>query len=409
MSENDNEREAPRTAWEAEGSPVDRGQHPVDISGAPADRGATASAADVGDTGTTMAVEPEQAAPGLTRRPVRKVGRRTSVAPSQEEAFRTRPTDVEDTHAIPPTTPGSGTEPSMFDPAADRRSERMVTALFTASVLGTIGFVVAFFTVDLHAQEGRNLNFTLAAGLAVSLLGIGAAAIVWAKSLMPHEKAVQERGTHYSHEEDELAAEEIFLKGTAETGFARRKMLRRSMLGALALFPIPFVVALRDLGPLPKTRLRHTGWYKDARLVAMDTRQPIRLGDVPVGGLVTVMPEGYVSADEEALSPTILVRIPPDELRLPKSHQNWAVAGHVAYSKICTHAGCPVGLYEDQTHHLFCPCHQSTFDAAAGCKVIFGPAARPLPQLAIYADANGYLRAQHDYTVPVGPSFWERG
>ncbi len=409
MSENDNEREGPLTASEAEGSPVERGRHPVDISGAPADRGATASIADVGDTGTSMAVEPEQGGPGLTKRPVRRVGRRTSVAPSQAAAAYARPSDEEQTHHMDVEAPGAGAEPAEFDPAADRRSERMVAALFTLSMLGTIGFVVAFFTISLHNEDGRWLNYALGAGFAVSLLGIGTAAIVWAKQLMPHAKAIQERGTHYSHEEEELAAEEIFLAGTAATGFARRKMLRRSMLGALALFPLPLVVALRDLGPLPKNRLRQTGWYKDVRLVAMETRQPIRLGDVPVGGLVTVMPEGYESADKEALSPTVLIRIPPDELHLPKSHQNWAVEGHVAYSKICTHAGCPVGLYEDQTHHLFCPCHQSTFDAANGCKVIFGPAARPLPQLPIYADSNGYLRARRGYTVPVGPSFWERG
>jgi ubiquinol-cytochrome c reductase iron-sulfur subunit len=88
---------------------------------------------------------------------------------------------------------------------------------------------------------------------------------------------------------------------------------------------------------------------------------------------------------------------------------NWTVDGIVAYSKICTHVGCPVALYEQTTHHILCPCHQSTFDAPKGAQVIFGPAARPLPQLPITTNAEGFLVAQSDYTVPVGPSFWERG
>jgi ubiquinol-cytochrome c reductase iron-sulfur subunit len=67
-----------------------------------------------------------------------------------------------------------------------------------------------------------------------------------------------------------------------------------------------------------------------------------------------------------------------------------------------------VALYEQQTHHLLCPCHQSTFDVTEHAKVIFGPAKRPLPQLPITVDAEGYLVAQRDFTEPIGPSFWER-
>jgi len=88
---------------------------------------------------------------------------------------------------------------------------------------------------------------------------------------------------------------------------------------------------------------------------------------------------------------------------------NWTVDGIVAYSKICTHVGCPVALYEQTTHHILCPCHQSTFDATRGAQVLFGPAARPLPQLPIGTDAEGFLVATSDYHEPVGPSFWERG
>jgi ubiquinol-cytochrome c reductase iron-sulfur subunit len=127
-----------------------------------------------------------------------------------------------------------------------------------------------------------------------------------------------------------------------------------------------------------------------------------------VGSLVTVMPEG-ATVEEDATSPTILIRLRPDEYKPTKGRESWAPEGHVAYNKICTHAGCPIGLYEQQTHQLFCPCHQSTFNVLEHCKVVFGPAARPLPQLEIYLDEEGYFRAAGDFNQPVGPSFWERG
>jgi ubiquinol-cytochrome c reductase iron-sulfur subunit len=107
-------------------------------------------------------------------------------------------------------------------------------------------------------------------------------------------------------------------------------------------------------------------------------------------------------------APTMLIRMQPEVLKPRKGREDWSVEGHIAYSVICTHLGCPVKLYEQQTHHLFCPCHQSTFDAANGAKVLFGPAARNLPQLPIYVDDEGYFVARSDYTEPVGPSFWER-
>ncbi|MGH7735831.1 MAG: ubiquinol-cytochrome c reductase iron-sulfur subunit, partial [Gemmatimonadales bacterium] len=82
--------------------------------------------------------------------------------------------------------------------------------------------------------------------------------------------------------------------------------------------------------------------------------------------------------------------------------------GYVAYSKLCTHAGCPVGLYQDNTQQLVCPCHQSMFDVLKGAQQTFGPAPRPLPQLPLMVDAEGFLRAQRGYHEPVGPGFWER-
>jgi ubiquinol-cytochrome c reductase iron-sulfur subunit len=119
------------------------------------------------------------------------------------------------------------------------------------------------------------------------------------------------------------------------------------------------------------------------------------------------MPEGFTTPDDFALAPTMLIRFATGEIESAKE-RNWGVDGHVAYSKICTHAGCPISLYEQQSHNLLCPCHQSTFDMANDAKVIFGPAARPLPQLQIGVDNEGYLIALGPYSQPVGPSFWER-
>jgi ubiquinol-cytochrome c reductase iron-sulfur subunit len=137
------------------------------------------------------------------------------------------------------------------------------------------------------------------------------------------------------------------------------------------------------------------------------------------GSLITVIPEGYQD-DEDALAKAgvILIKFAPGELHIPNNYDggtlvstmDWTIDNTiVAYSKICTHVGCPVALYEETTHHILCPCHQSTFDAANGANVIFGPAARALPQLPLMLNADGYIVAASDFTQPVGPSYWERG
>ena len=150
---------------------------------------------------------------------------------------------------------------------------------------------------------------------------------------------------------------------------------------------------------------------------------PIRPREIEIGQLVNAEPAVFFENNEEgepvfegvelqaakAKAAVILVRMEPEEITPPAGRENWGVEGILCYSKICTHVGCPISLYEQQTHHVLCPCHQSTFDLADGGEVIFGPAARPLPQLPISVDSEGYLIATSDFTEPVGPSFWERG
>ena len=147
-------------------------------------------------------------------------------------------------------------------------------------------------------------------------------------------------------------------------------------------------------------------WKQGVRLIRQNGT-PVNRNDLEIGGIESVFPDvprGTKLADSSAL----LIRMRPDELKPRAGREQWSVDGYVVYSAICTHLGCPVKLYEQQTHHLFCPCHQSTFEADNGCKVVFGPAARALPQLAISVDPEGYFVAQGDFSEPVGPSYWER-
>jgi ubiquinol-cytochrome c reductase iron-sulfur subunit len=405
----DEEQDHPRTAFEAEGSPFKRGQHPVSTGGEERDRGHTASAKEI--PGEVLGRTSMGADVPHNVRPRRRIGRRqelTEEARAAQEAQFTRPTDSDDTHFVPAESLGIEHDPAQVDAIEQSFAEWQVSALFILSAVAAVGFCVAYVMVDPLADLGQLMNIALGGSLAISLLALGGGLVLWAKKLLPHDKAVQDRHHPYSPEEEELLTEETLFKGVREMQLGERKLLRRTLLGAAAILPIPAVFLLRDLGPLPHDRLRRTGWARGKRLVDVETKQPIRLGDVEIGGIVTVMPEGFDSVESQALSPTILIRFGPGEIQSVKE-ASWGVHDHVAYSKICTHAGCPISLYEQQTHHLLCPCHQSTFDMARDAKVIFGPAARPLPQLKISVDANGYFVADSGYDQPVGPSFWERG
>jgi ubiquinol-cytochrome c reductase iron-sulfur subunit len=230
----------------------------------------------------------------------------------------------------------------------------------------------------------------------------------------------QERHPLESDTETKAQAAAEFRQGVEDSGIKRRPLIRRTLLGALAVLPLPAVWMLRDLGPLPGDSLRSTAWKAGERIindmtVSLDgtTGRGIKPEDITIGSLVQGRPEAALKAGEElnnmmAKAAILLVRMDPADIKSQKE-RDWGYQGIVAFSKICTHVGCPVSLYEQQTHHMLCPCHQSTFDLSEDGKVIFGPAARSLPQLPITVDADGYLVAKSDFDQPVGPSFWERG
>lgn len=347
-----------------------------------------------------------------------------SPARSQSGEGPQRSTAIAGTTAAPTLFPNPGLPRHIhrmadLDVRAATRAERQVATLFSLSILGTLVFVISYFAVDPRTSMylpgiGRTelQHVLLGAGLGAGLFFIGIGAVHWAKTLMPDEEIIEERHDLRSSDEEREGALAILREGNETSGLARRPLIKLTMGGALGLFGLPFIVTLRDLGPLPGDALLHTFWKANTRLVTDVEEAPIKAADVTVGSVYHVMPAGINEAhdrlEQRAKAAVLLMRLNPEDI-LSAKEREWGYEGIVAYSKICTHVGCPVGLYEQTTHHLLCPCHQSTFDVTQDCKVIFGPAKRPLPQLMITVDTDGYLIAKQDFAEPVGPSFPERG
>jgi len=313
--------------------------------------------------------------------------------------------------------PAPGSQPARelpADPPSLARAsiaERVVATCFIIAMLAGIGFIAAYIGLPVHSLDAvLRSNLALGITLSLSMLGLAFGATIWVRNLMPPVEITEARKPLASAPADRAAFAETFEEGSDASQFVKRPLLRRTLIAATLPLAVAPVVLLRDMGPLPGTSLRHTVWRKGTRLLRDVSNTPIRPGDFgSPGGMLTVIPEGYENDDDAlAKAATVIIKFRPEELEHP-TVLNWTVDGIVAYSKICTHVGCPASLYEQTTHHILCPCHQSTFDAPRGARVIFGPAARPLPQLPITTDAQGYLVAQSDFHEPVGPSFWERG
>ncbi len=305
------------------------------------------------------------------------------------------------------------------DPKAAKRSERQIVILFVLSIVGTIAALVVYFAFppgDTTASV-RLSTFSLGAAIGLALLGIGLGAVHWAKTLMSDHERSEERHVQRSDEPTREAAVNVLKEGAQDSGIARRGVLKGAVVSALALFPLTIAVPLISSvgGDWNVSKFRHTRWEKGMRLAIDPSGRPIKARDVTVGSVFHVIPdvpaaerESHEWLSEKAKAVVLLVRLDPEVLKEAEDRKSWSHDGIVAYSKICTHVGCPVALYEQRTHHLLCPCHQSTFDVADGAKVVFGPAKRALPQLPITIDDEGYLVAQSDFQEPIGPSYWER-
>ena len=322
-----------------------------------------------------------------------------------------------------PGLPEHTWRPTDVDPRLEKRAERQVAGMFAASMVFTVLFAVSYFYFDVGEDADTFLglgasNLALGITLGMSLLLIGIGIIQWARKLMGDHEIVEMRHAAASPPEDREVALAQLGSGLEESGIGRRPLIRNTLLGSVALLGIPAVVALRDLGPLPGDKLYSTVWEPGMRLARDVIGTPIKPEDLVIGDLVNGEPMILFEPDgpkhEELLvakskAAIVLVKMRPEEIQAVEGREDWHVDGVICYSKICTHVGCPISLYEQQTHHVLCPCHQSTFDLADGAKVVFGPAARPLPQLPLALDDEGFLVAQSDFEEPVGPSFWERG
>jgi ubiquinol-cytochrome c reductase iron-sulfur subunit len=266
-----------------------------------------------------------------------------------------------------------------------------VAASFGLSALASIGLTIVYIAGGQVQIEGILLG--------VALGGLAAGLILWAKQMMPGGHYVQER-----HETLGLPEEQEETAESLEGGLKRRSFLAKMLAGALTALGVAALFPIRSLGTRPGRALYQTEWAEGARLVTVDNA-PISVGDLEVGGVLTVFPEGFTRTAD---SQTLLIRLAEEEYTPMEGREDWAPLGFVAFSKVCTHAGCPVGLYQPSNHELFCPCHQSVFDVLKAAVPTDGPATRPLPQLPLAVDEDGFLIAQSDYLEPIGPGFWSR-
>lgn len=263
---------------------------------------------------------------------------------------------------------------------------------FSCAFAGGIGFLVIYWT------GGSNL--LLGGNLAIFLGGLAATLVLWAHWLTIHKEAVEPREPLSSSLQERNAVSRVYREGEHDL---RRRRLLLWMAGGAAAFCASFVVSLlKSLGFPPSTALDTCVWKRGQRLMTPDN-QPVSVDTLRPGDMVLVFPEDSIGSEK---SQTVLIRVHQDLLQLPPRRAGWAPMGYVAYSRVCTHAGCSVGMYEKTTHLLMCPCHQSTFDVLRGAEPTGGPAARPLPQLPLYADSEGVLHAADGFTNPPGPGYW---
>jgi ubiquinol-cytochrome c reductase iron-sulfur subunit len=275
-----------------------------------------------------------------------------------------------------------------------RSPSRWVALALGASILASL----ALFGVYVGGGDPQAEGVLLF----VALGGVGAALMLWARLLMPEVRDRTQPRHHGPEPAEELeGAAETVTRGVDE--MRRRRFLFRLLLGAAAALGVAAIFPIRSLGRAPGSSLFHTQWRAGDRLVD-EEGTPITRDTLEVDSFTTVFPEHSPgSADSQA----VLIRVRPGTLRLPPDRAAGAPDGYVVYSKICTHAGCALGLYLAAVQQLRCPCHQSTFDVLDGARPVYGPAPRPLPQLPISIEGDGTIRATGDFPEPVGPSFWD--
>jgi ubiquinol-cytochrome c reductase iron-sulfur subunit len=278
-----------------------------------------------------------------------------------------------------------------------RRVELASAGCFVVATLAALALAVVYWQGGQPQAEGVLLALTLG--------GIGTGIVLWAKHFMPTDEVAEDRHPLESSEEEIAEFTADFEAG--QSTLASRRILLATAGGACAALGVALVFPVRSLGPRPGRGLKETP-YKNAPIrVVVESGDPVRPADLEIDGFITVWPEGYTDAADAS---TLLIHFRRDQDFQPRpGREDWTVDDIVAYSKLCTHVGCPVGLYQAQLGLLLCPCHQSTFDVMQGARPVFGPAARALPQLPLAQDDDGFIIATADFSAPVGPGFWDRG
>jgi ubiquinol-cytochrome c reductase iron-sulfur subunit len=295
----------------------------------------------------------------------------------------------------------SAPRPSQPAPAGPG-AELVVALLLLASAVCAGGFV-AVYALDRIPAQTQFLGLSLG----LSLAFLAAALIVTGKRLVVTEEL--EEDYPEPHEDDQEAVGRLVEESGSR--LTRKRLLIAAGSAAAGTLGVALLTPVVSLGPaLDVDRFYRTPWRRGRRLV--DERgRPLRAAAIEESVFYTAYPEG---ADREELgAPLVVVRLPTSELRLPQDRRGWAPHGILAYSKICTHAGCAIALYraplfrpDEPQPALVCPCHYSTFDPASGGTVLFGPAGRPLPQLPVMVDGRGDLRAAGTFSGAIGPSWW---
>lgn len=282
--------------------------------------------------------------------------------------------------------------PGKDTPRHERWGTLIVTCAFAAALASGAGFMFIYWT------GGSNL--LLGGTFALCLGSIGLGLMLWAHWLMLSKEAIEPRENLQSPEPEREAALQAFREGKHDV--QRRMFLTWFSLSAITMLAAMFVSLFRSFGRPPGPSLFDTVWSRGQRLTTLGGK-PVPADALQPGSTLVVFPQDSIG-DEKAQ--TVLVRVKEEFLNLPAERANWAPMGYLAYSRVCTHAGCAVGLYETTTDLLLCPCHQSTFDVLRAGVPTSGPADRPLPQLPLYIDSQGYLCAGGAFTQPPGPGFW---
>jgi ubiquinol-cytochrome c reductase iron-sulfur subunit len=283
----------------------------------------------------------------------------------------------------------------------ERRAEIIVAVWLGIAIVGA-GVFAGGYAIDPD-------NRILGTGLGGALVALAGALITWSRHLMSHEQVEDLHPGPASADPEQAAAVELLESGlqlvARRTWLVRLGIAAATALGLAALFPI------RSFGSSPRGRVGLSDWNTGSRLVRSDGSF-VFAKDIDVGGLVTAFPAGYVGPtklEEMGLDAVVVLHVDPSILRLPPERAGWTPQGYIAYSKICTHLGCPLGLYRQASQELMCPCHQSIFSVTDAGAVVFGPASRPLPQLPLAIDSDGALRAAGPMSNFVGADNWDYG